>query len=96
VFTAVHAQLSIEAMFAALVATRRKLQELKSGFTDEGQQQRVANIIGELDLIERERTQLDADWNAGSTRINAGKTRSSKISRDSVKWLSYLTHCRLG
>ena len=83
-FTALHAQLDVESMFAALVATRRKLQELKSRFTDAGQQQRVAEIIGELDGIERERKNLQQNWEAGSQRINAGKTRII----ESVKLLS--------
>jgi hypothetical protein len=84
VFTALHAQLDLEAMFAALIATRRKLQELKSKFTDAGQQQRVADIIGELDGIERERKDLDQNWDAGSRHINAAKTRII----ESVKQLS--------
>ncbi|MGO9019421.1 MAG: hypothetical protein ACLQVJ_13840 [Syntrophobacteraceae bacterium] len=84
VFTAVHAQLDLEAIFAALVATRRKLQELKSRFTDPAQQQRVADIIGELDSIERERKNLPQNWDAGQQRINAGKTRIIQ----SVKLLS--------
>ena len=75
VYTALHAQLDIESMFAALIATRRKLQEIKAKFTDAGQQQRVANIIGELDTIERNRLTLKSDWENGSRAINLGKTR---------------------
>ena len=84
VFTAVHAQLDLESMFAALSATRKQLQQLKSKFTDAGQQQSVADIIGELDGIERERKELEQNWQTGSQRINASKTKIIQL----VKQLS--------
>lgn len=79
VFTAMHAQLNEEVMFAALVATRRQLQKLKSRFTDAEQQQHVANIIGELDSIERERNDLHNNWIDGSQRINVAKKRIIRL-----------------
>lgn len=75
VFTAVHAQLDLNAMFSALVATRRKLQEIKSQFNDSTDQQHVADIIGCLDTIERKRSKIDTDWDATSKAINTSKVQ---------------------
>jgi hypothetical protein len=82
VYTAMHAQLDIESMFAALIATRRKLQGIKAKISDAAQQQRVANIIGELDIIERKKLTLTSDWENGSHAINLGKTRIIGLVRD--------------
>jgi hypothetical protein len=79
VYTKMHAQFDKESMFAALVATRRKLQGLKSKFTDKTQQQIVANIIGELDAIERWKDNIYDTWPAGREPIDRSKVNIIKL-----------------
>ena len=53
VYTRVHAQLDHDAMFRSLDAYRCRLQKISARVEPEQQQQRVADVIGELDFSER-------------------------------------------
>lgn len=76
IFARLHAQMSWEAMFESLSECRTELQKIIVFVEPESLQQLVANIIGELDFIERHKDDLLNNYSKESEyQINGSKLR---------------------